>query len=136
MNKELDVLQALEMSIGTRFNIEDMSDCDSDYIEILEGTDESKILCWNGRRDSVVEICTSVAKMKLTPILKSVSFMEVLESGKRCMVKHKLIDEYDDGWEKDKLYMFNNLDWVLFCICNNNLDIHEIIKNGEWYIED
>lgn len=135
MNNELNILQALEMPIGTRFAIKNTNDYNLDYVEVLKGTDESKILCWNGRRESIIQICTLVAEMKLIPIPKPMSFMEAVESGKKCKVKHKLIDELENLLVIERLDVFNDLDWVLFYICNNNLDVHEIIKNGEWYIE-
>ena len=134
MNNELNVLQALEMPIGTRFLIKDTNGYSLDYVEVLKGTD-MKILCWNGRRELIVQMCTSVAKMKLIPIPKPVSFMEVVESGKKCRVEHKLINELEDPFEVEKLNMFNDLDWILFYICNNDLDVHEIITNGKWYID-
>ena len=72
-------------------------------------------------------------------IKQPVTFEEVLNSNKRCKVKHDLIKERFnvDGCSSYET-SYETLD-VLISFLSNSLDdkdLKEVIKNGKWYLED
>lgn len=70
-----------------------------------------------------------------TIVQQPVSFMEIVKSCKKCKVKHELIDTDLTVYGNKKISDFNDLDWVLFTLTNNQIDIKTIIQEGKWYIE-
>ena len=73
---------------------------------------------------------------------KSVTFMEAVNSDKRCRVEHKLIDGYYSIhtnqpfgkylYDYHKLYLHMHALSEVF----DNEKFKEIIKNGKWYLEE
>ncbi|KIL06932.1 hypothetical protein SR42_15320 [Clostridium botulinum] len=137
MSKELNILQAIEMPIGTRFDFDIETNGVSDFIEVMKGNEEPKILCWNGDKHSRVNVCSSTSVIKLTVIQQPVSFMEALESGKKVKVKCEGYLDIDKNYylisEIFKKIIKGN---EVFGENETEKAIKSFIINGQWYIKE
>ncbi|KEI18265.1 hypothetical protein [Clostridium haemolyticum] len=92
-------------------------------------------------------MCGLIIGMEWELVQQPVSFMEALESGKKCWVEHrdfkylKLCKDIDSTIKKntEKLLKKEAIDIyeilrVLSCHCASGF-FKDIIKNGKWYIE-
>lgn len=133
MSKELNIIQAMEMPVGTEFEV-----CFKDGFQFEEGNkvvieecEDGNRLAWKACRCDVT--CGSnLIAATFIPIQKSVSFMEVVESEKECRVEHKLTVNY-------RLYNeFNSFQDVMYILSVDfkSEQLREIITEGKWYIEE
>ena len=135
MSKELNILQAIEMPVGTEFKIlnagKDYENSAYSKTAIVSVSEcNSKILLGDGVDEFGFN--DYIAGLKFEVIQKPVSFMEALKSGKKLKVEHPLMSEIIETEIKE----FDSISWILFAITNENIDVREIILNGKWYIEE
>ena len=131
MSKKLNIIEAMKMPIGTRFDFDIECD-DTSFIEVLKGLEEPKILCWDGNPKSQVNICTSTSEMQLIPIQQPVSFMEVVNTCKRYRVEC-------EGYTKASQYRYLHEALVEIIKGNPGKEdkaLYDFITKGKWYIEE
>ena len=157
MSKELNILQAIEMPVGTEFKIlnagkDDENSAYSKTAIVSVSECNSKILLGDGVDEFGFN--DYIAGLKFEVIQKPVSFMEAIKTGHRIKVEHNLIedillnkaDEYfrsDSSHNRKALERFRNKEFMsanyLFSALGylfDNLEIAEIIADGKWYIEE
>ncbi len=132
------------MPIGTEFEVNYDNKGRAISNMILKENDSDKYLDWiNGPPLKVFDFLFS--NIKFIPIQKPVSFMEVVNSNKRCKVEHEYVKEirrlsdlcfvYKLEFKKGEYMPLNYLMYALGYHCSQE-DIQEIIKNGIWYLEE
>lgn len=123
------------MPIGTEFEVFSTLNRKADVNMILrENENNKKYLEWVDNEP--LKVFEFLMDTTFIPIQQPVSFMEVVKSGKKCKVKHELIDTDLTVYSNKKISDFNDLDWVLFTLTDNQIDIKTIIQEGKWYIEE
>ena len=159
MSKELNIVEALKMDIGTRFNTDKKTgivvikassefeyELDKDKLNFLS----NKFLCWedNGKK---LELGNWESELKFIPIQKPLTFMEAIKSGSRIRVEHELIDNFKpvtnlnylnevylelccDKLTKGRSLEINDLLWSLGYLFGNGA-ISKILTEGKFYIE-
>ena len=135
MSKKLNIIEAMKMPVGTEFKIvyEDGLKANTNMI-LKTDEDDTKHLNWVD--GSCLKVYSFLADAIFIPIQQPVSFMEVVKSGKKCKVEHELVDTDLVVYVNKKISDFNDLDWVLFTLTDNQIDIKTIIQEGKWYIEE
>ncbi|WP_035790238.1 hypothetical protein [Clostridium beijerinckii] len=137
MSKELNLIEAMKMPIGTRFNFKGDFDFESGFIEVIKGNDKDNLLCWDGDICQQVNVTTATSNMTLTPIQQPVNFMEVVNSDKKCKVEHKLMICHFDEYEFDlKVYRFLSDIMQTLGHIHTSMELRKIIKEGKWYVEE
>ena len=138
MSKELNIIEAMNMPLGTEFIIKynDGNKRKVELVEVNEIGNNNVLLKYLDAIDKTknyyVDLHRDLVFAKFIPIQKPVSFIEAVKSGKRVKVKHKLMSEI----EETELKEFEFISWILFAITKENIDVKEIIINGKWYIEE
>ncbi|MZI80665.1 hypothetical protein GT646_07385 [Clostridium butyricum] len=137
MSKELNILQAIEMPVGTEFNVIHDNGRTNGSKAILEMTYDYKFLKWDNGEN--LYITSKNLTAKFIPIQKPFSFIEAVEAskeGKRLRVVHDAYCEAKGFKEIGKLF-------EMIISANKNFGdeivnkaIIENILNGEWYIEE
>ena len=136
MSKKLNGFEALNAPAGTQFEVKYKKGT-TRKVEVYEDEEGVLLKYIDIKGFSMMDFHKGLDTAEFIPIQQPVSFMEIVKSKKRCMVNHELIDNTCLDTEDNKeLTTFNTLDWVLFTITNNQIDISEIILNGKWYIEE
>lgn len=147
--KELNILQAIEMPVGTEFNI---TDEENNVKVIIKSSDEfrnklrensagfisKKFICWANTGEEIT-LGDYEASLKFIPIQKPVSFIKAVEAskeGKRLRVVHDVYCEAKEFKEIGKLFEMIIKVNKLFGDETVNKAIIETILNGEWYIEE
>lgn len=139
MNKELNILQAIEMPVGTIFKGINTFNKEREVV-IKENKGRKKLFVINKNVEpKEIELNDFTAKFKFIPIQKPVSFIEALEAskeGKRLRVVHDAYCETKEFKKIGKLF-------EMIISANKNFGdeivnkaIIENILNGEWYIEE
>ena len=159
MSKELNIVEALKMDIGTRFNTDKKTGIvviksSSEFKEELgeyEWFSSNKFLCWEGNGKKL-ELGNWESELKFIPIQKPLTFMEAIKSGGRIRVEHELIDYYIPVTNLNYL----NDDYLELCcnilikggyVENNDLlsslgylfgneSISKILTEGKFYVEE
>lgn len=134
MNKELNILQAIEMPVGTKFNIETTYSKEIGTV-FIDGNGD--LFDYIGKEPLPVN--KNILNAKFIPIQKPVSFIEAVEAskeGKRLRVVHDAYCETKEFKKIGKLF-------EMIISANKNFGdeivnkaIIENILNGEWYIEE
>ena len=90
MSKELNILQAIEMPVGTEFEVIYKNGLKNTIKTVLDGNRN-----FIKESDGYLECTTyNFVTAKFIPIKKPVSFMEAVKSGRRIKVEHNLIDDF------------------------------------------
>jgi hypothetical protein len=133
----------MKMPIGTEFEVLLNGDKFGCVAKILESSVQSKKqLVWDNRANSSIVVTDSIADAVFKKIQQPVSFMEVVNSNKKCRVEHTFIDNYSmcDNSLIRSMYKkeYVGLGIVLEGLSKfyNSICLKEIIKNGKWYIEE
>ena len=157
MSKELNILQAIEMPVGTEFKIlnakkDDKNSAYSKTAIVSVSECNSKILLGDGVDEFGFN--DYIAGLKFEVIQKPLSFMEAVKSGRRIKVEHNLIDDIilnkEDGYfrsysshnreavERFRNKEFMSVDLLLLALgyLFNELEIAKIITDGKWHIEE
>lgn len=146
MNKELNILQAIEMPVGTEFILNFNNSSVHRKVIITEWQEDEE----NGKRIEFTDLDKNAVNKtldcedcfilaKFIPIQKPVSFIEAVEAskeGKRLRVVHDAYCETKEFKKIGKLF-------EMIISANKNFGdeivnkaIIENILNGEWYIEE
>ncbi len=138
LNKELNILQAIEMPIETEFEVI----LDGQKYNMNAKITKAKVmgkkqLVWDNRAYIEVVINDSILNAKFIPIQKPVSFMEALESGKKVKVKCEGYLDIDKNYylisEIFKKIIKGN---EVFGENETEKAIKSFIINGQWYIHE
>lgn len=130
--KELNIIEAMKMPVGTEFEVifngEQIENNTMIIYRSLEGDNERKHMDWKSHpQDTYMKPYDFLINGIFIPIEKSVSFMDVVNSDKRCRVEYP--NAPDGYWFlDDMLYWLGNEHSSESCA--------EIIKNGKWYLEN
>ncbi|MDS0525481.1 hypothetical protein NNC19_07305 [Clostridium sp. SHJSY1] len=153
MSKKLNIIDAMKMPVGTIFEVFDEDGNKDIYnVKVIEvfGKKDSKKLVVDNRAYIEIVVSDFISNATFIPIQQPASFMEVVESGKKCRVEHELVKDmlldtdYDDAdcYIKNALKTIKNgsylmLEDMLLVIARFSgvNEIQDIIKNGKWYIE-
>ena len=140
MSKKLNIIEAIKMPIGTEFEvIFDGEKIENNTMIIYRSLHDkaTKNIDWVCHpQDTFMQPYDFLINGLFIPIQQPVSFMEVVKSGKKCKVEHELIDTDLTVYSNKKISDFNDLNWVLFTLTDNQIDIKTIIQEGKWYIEE
>jgi hypothetical protein len=145
--REYNFNELLEEDINTQFEVKYKDgNTDISYITVQKHEDDrGKYLEWDSGDEEFNEEVTITEKMsqatfiKVEKLLKPVSFMEVVNSDRRCKVDYyrinELIEEEDSGFEW--LTQYQNLDNIMNTLSRefNTIAFKEIIAKGKWYLE-
>jgi hypothetical protein len=125
MSKELNLIEAMKMPVGTEFEVKYSDSSIATENIIIKEEDSTPYLVWSNNED--VRVFYDLLDSKFIHIEKPVSFMEVVNSGKRCKVKHPDMPEEYMG-----------LDDMLYCLGGgyDSEECAKIIKEGKWYLEE
>ncbi len=124
--KELNIIEAMEMPIGTEFTIKpSIVNCSCPNV-FINGDKGEKVLVLENKE--IVPTAESILSAKFIPISKPVSFMEAIISENRIKV-------VIDNWEFSDVYMKPS---EMLTRLGNVCDKWRIriIKYGKWYIEE
>ena len=82
----------------------------------------------------IIVINKDILEKEWEEVKEPVSFIDVLRSGKKVMIKHQDID----GELSYMSETYNDIDDVMYNISNyfTAEGVREILLNGEWYIEN
>ena len=125
MNKELNIIEAVNMPIGTEFEMFFKSGRKGTQKVIVSVELDSHKLIWEDGKD--VKSYGCIINAKFIPVQKPVSFIDAVKSGKRIRVSSP---EYE---------LCN------FCTIGNVINklslmseeyMRKVILNGKWYIEE
>jgi hypothetical protein len=152
MSKELNIIEASNMPYGTEFKVK--IDCYYKYDDTRRIRDNTKMIAINTQEGIRFKEYTDIEKASKSlinatfiPIQQPVSFMEVVNSDKKCRVEHPIINSRvlngstmnlcSEAKEmKEGKYL--KLNWILYII-GYSIDaemIRTIINEGKWYIEE
>ncbi|NMF06281.1 hypothetical protein ACUH7Y_06965 [Clostridium beijerinckii] len=142
MSKKLNIIEAMKMPIGTKFEVlkEDGTKdiCNVKIIEALERKGSKKLVVDNR---AYIEIVVSdfVSTATFIPIQQPVSFMEAIEEGsedkkiKVVMDRITFPKHFADALNK---YMSLNEIFKFMSEHLSRVGIRNVIKEGKWYIEE
>ena len=125
MNKKLNIIEALNMPVGTEFEVFFKSGRKDDLKVIVSKVLGSHKLIWEDGKDVKAYGCTINARF--VPVQKPVRFMEAVNSGKRIRVsspEYELINFCTIG---DVIYKLSLM---------SEEHMRKVILNGKWYIEE
>ena len=135
MAKELNILQAIEMPVGTEFEIVYKNGIKSPVKTVL---DKSKNFIIGNTEDEEEVASHDFITAKFIPIQKPVSFMEASKSNKKIRVDLSeleginnlsgLVKEFKQSYYLDEI--LNRLSQYNSGFCS------EAINKGKWYIEE
>ena len=149
MNKELNIIEAVNMPPGTEFEMFPKSGIKETKKVIVSEVLGSHRLIWEDGID--VKIYAYTMNAKFIPIQKPLTFMEAVKSGGIIRVEHKLIDNFKPLMNTNYL----NDDYLKLC-CNRltkgeyieisallyslgylfgDESISKILTEGKFYIE-
>ncbi|MDF2881536.1 MAG: hypothetical protein K0R54_2093 [Clostridiaceae bacterium] len=128
---KLNIIEAMKMPIGTTFEVsfEDrfaFAKTEILYIALMG----CKNFYYKENNQSVDMLNERYITATFITIQQPVSFMEVVNSDKKCKVEHQLI--------KDKMLSFNTFSDVLeaLSVYHSSIQLRQIIKEGKWYIKE
>ena len=151
MSEELNIIQAIEMPVGTRFNVDD-TNCENIVViksandfknELKEYEIEflsKKFLCWESSGEKLSQGDYEIG-LKFVPIQKPVSFEEAICSNKRIkvVVPKELNYKYrngitcllNDDWNNE----YKTVENILKMLAEHGKK-EVLIKKCKWYIEE
>lgn len=146
MSKELNIIEAIDMPIGTEFNVIFNDGCEAKVILEKTNKGNGKYFEWikppinefdGETRDSVIA-ASGFINAKFIPLQKPVSFMEAVKSNKRICVDYQPIANWLNRVIYEKYKNFMSLTGLFYEFASDFSREHqtEIIVNGKWYIED
>lgn len=114
------------MPIGTEFKVKYKSGHIEPCNVKLIYRNATKCFEWSDGDD--LRTYDTIINATFIPIYQPVSFMEVLNSNKKCRLEYK---EYRIKTE------FTTLDYILQTIAScTNCDLQIVMRDGEWYLEE
>ena len=134
MSKELNILQAIEMPVGTEFEIVYKNGIKSLIKTVLDKSRNFVTVSDEDLESATHDFVTA----KFIPIQKPVSFMEASKSNKKIRVDLSELDEINNlsGLIKEFKQSYY-LDEILNRLSQYNSGFcSEAINKGKWYIEE
>lgn len=151
-NKTYSAVELLDFPIGTKFKISSSGNLvEVGTVDKIKGifTVNNKGFCWDKEK------CIPFNELWLTTefikILQPVSFMDVVNSNKKCKVEYGLvttmliskditfdkyfIDESFSAMQRDEYIYFDRVVLVLSKYLGAEF-LRKVIKEGKWYLED
>ena len=125
MNKELNIIEALNMPVGTEFEVFFKSGRKDDLKVIVSEVLGSHKLIWEDGKDVKAYGCTINARF--VPMPKPVSFINAVKSGKRIRVSYP-------GYELCNFCTIGDVIYKLSLMSEEHM--RKVILNGKWYIEE
>lgn len=131
MSKELNIIEASNMPVGSKFYFE------INNTKVYVYVNNDKRLTYEDD-DKPISNYIDIINAKFIPIQKSVTFFEAYNSKKKVKVNHDLIkDSYDPEiiTIRDN---YNSIDETLYRLIEKfkENNFRDIIDNGKWYIEE
>ena len=138
MSKELNIIEAVNMPVGTEFKIIFENGC-TDTIILKSIADEKEFV--NTSIGNCYALTSAIINSKFIPMQKPVSFKEVVEAcgNKKVKVDISKIDfNREIPFYIKKLNNFVRISTILNIISENfcSYEIKLIIQEGKWYIEE
>ena len=138
MSKELNIIEAVNMPVGTEFKIIFENGC-TDTIILKSIADEKEFV--NKSIGNCYALTSAIINSKFIPMQKPVSFKEVVEAcgNKKVKVDISKIDfNREIPFYIKKLNNFVQISTILNIISENfcSYEIKLIIQEGKWYIEE
>lgn len=135
---KLNIIEAMKMPIGTSFKVFHKIQGENCQTMIIADSHGEKVFKWS--EDDMAMIREYTIDAIFIPIQQPVSFMEVVNSDKRCKVDFSEIglpDIYKERIEKFS-NKYNSFGQILFDLsnCFATRDFKLIILNSKWYIEE
>lgn len=130
MSKELNILQAIEMPVGTEFEVV-FNNGNKRLIKTVLDKNRNFVAEWAGNLEGATH---DFVTAKFIPIQKPVSFMEAVKAysdGKTIRCDYK---EFN-GEETTNIYKYGGIDKPIEDTCNFGISTREIL-NGKWYIKE
>ncbi|WP_252233751.1 hypothetical protein [Clostridium sp. ZS1] len=130
MSKELNILQAIEMPIGTEFEVKFKKPriILKDITLVGNGKGERKTFI-NSKTNKSLSLSEDYFNAKFIPIQKPVSFIQAINSGKRIKCMHSRFSKSDIYMSIIKMFeMMSNSPCRDF--------IPTLINEGKWYVEE
>lgn len=141
MSKELNIIEAMKMPVGTEFKVIIDGELRENTMKLFSYQDIDKMfkyIDWFSHpKDTYLKSYDWLINAKFIPIQKPVSFMEAVKSDKYIRVDLTGIGGYS-GHTIEKLNSYMPLD-EMFAYLGREFytnTIKEIIEKGKWYIED
>ena len=125
MNKELNIIEAVNMPIGTEFEVFFKSGRKGTQKVIVSEELGSHKLIWEDGKD--VKSYGCIINAKFIPVQKPVNFINAVKSGKRIRASYP-------GYELCNFYTIGDVIRKLSLMSDEY--IREAILNGKWYIEE
>lgn len=144
MSKELNIIEAMKMPLGTELIIKYMDGYTRKValVESNEVGNNNVLLKYLDSKDGeshYVDVHRELVEATFIPVSKPVSFMEAVKNGKLIKVEHEFIcDKNFTSDELEELKEYQNIDNAMY-ILSENLDskqLRRVILNGKWYIEE
>lgn len=150
MNKELNIIEAVNMPAGTEFEMFSKSGIKETQKVIVSEVLGLHKLIWEDGKE--VKAYGYTMNAKFVPIQKPLTFMEAVKSGGEIRIEHELIDKYKPLMNTNYL----NDDYLELC-CNTltkggyleisdllcalgylfgNEKVSKILTEGKFYIEE
>ncbi|OOM81640.1 hypothetical protein CLPUN_10290 [Clostridium puniceum] len=118
------IQEVFEEAIGTEFEVVG----NMKTIKVADGV-QGRILCWSNGEKALLSEVTIAAKFIKIP--KPVSFMDVVNSDKKCRIEHELVD--NEIYEKE-YHDFREVIRVMTTWYSTK-ELKQVIREGKWYLE-
>ena len=125
MNKELNIIEAVNMPIGTEFEVFFKSGRKEELKVIVCIEAGSHKLIWEDGED--LKTYDDIMNARFIPVQKPVNFINAVKSGKRIRVSYP-------GYELCNFCTIDNVIHKLSLMSKEYM--REVILNGKWYIEE
>lgn len=151
---ELNIIEASNMPLGTKFQILYPNGTIDNWNCMVTKSGVGNVLSWI-HNDTSIGGTQNIINAKFISIKqKPVSFMDIVDSNKKCKVEHELItdllnsditlkefdnDELEYKWfmeYKNKGYLQINLLMDIVMGFLNAREYKTVIKEGKWYLSD
>lgn len=140
MSKELNIIEAMKMPVGTEFKVIIDGELRENTMKLFSYQDIDKMFKYIDWFSHPKDICLKsydwLINTKFIPVQKPVDFIKAYNSKKLIRVEHKLIKpSYDPeivGIRDD----YSSIDTVLYQLTKKftQQNFRDIIDNGEWFI--
>jgi len=148
LNKKYSALELLDFPVKTRFKVNDSENLvEIGIVDKIKGifTVNNKLNGFGWAKEQCIPFNELWLATEFIKIQQPVSFMDVVDSDKKCRVDHEFIESIKKNNQAETVYNseFKKGEYLplnyLMCILGGNStenNIKEIIKKGKWYLED
>lgn len=131
MSKELNIIEASNMPVGSKFYFE------TNNIKVYVYLGNDNRLRYEDDNKPINNYINNI-NAKFIPIQKAVTFIEAYNSKREVKVNHALIKDLSDREMIDVRDSYNSIDKVLYNLTEKygETRFRDIIDNGKWYIRE